>query len=125
VLLGAFALLAVVLASIGLYGVLAYAVAERTKEIGVRMALGAGAYEILRDVGARGLALTIAGLAIGLVLGFAGTRAMRTLFYELPPDYLSAAAAAAAILLAVAAVACFIPARRASHIDPIKALQQE
>ncbi len=93
-LLSAFALLALLLASLGLYGVLSYAVTQRTNEIGVRMALGATSNDILLSFGRRGLALTLAGLAIGLVL-------------------------------AVAALACFVPARRASRIDPMAALLHE
>jgi putative ABC transport system permease protein len=125
VLLGAFALLALLLASIGLYGVLSYAVTQRTKEIGVRMALGAHARDILLSVSARGLTLTFIGLAIGLGPAIAAARVMRTLFYGFQPDYLSATAAAAAALLAVAAFASIVPARRASRIDPMVALQQE
>jgi putative ABC transport system permease protein len=125
VLLGAFAMLALLLASIGLYGVLSYAVTQRTNEIGVRMALGASARDILVSVSSRGVKLTLAGLAIGLTLSVMVARAMRTLFYDFPPDYMSAAAVASLALIAVAALACFVPARRASRIDPVIALQQE
>jgi predicted permease len=124
-LLGAFALLALLLASLGIYGVLSYAVTQRTNEIGVRMALGAQSRDILLSVGARGVTLTLAGLALGLALALLAQRAMQTLFYNLPPDYLSAAAAASVALLGVAALACFLPARRASRIDPVVALQHE
>jgi predicted permease len=125
VLLGAFALLALLLASIGLYGVLSYAVAQRTNEIGVRIALGAQPRDIVRSVAGRGMALAAAGATIGLVLSLLAARAMQTLFYGLPPSYFVPAAAGAAILLAVAAFACFLPARRATRIDPVVALQQE
>jgi predicted permease len=125
VLLSAFALLALLLASIGLYGVLSYAVTQRTNEIGVRMALGARSRDILLSFSRRGLMLTLAGLAIGLVLAVIAARAMRTLFYDFQPDYISAIAVASLTLLAVASFASIVPARRASRIDPMIALQQE
>jgi putative ABC transport system permease protein len=124
VLLAAFAVLALVLASIGVYGVLAYAVTQRTNEIGVRMALGARSRDILLSFTRRGVILTLAGLATGVVLAIIIARAMRTLFYDFQPDYVSAVAAASLALLAVAALACFVPARRASRIDPVVALQE-
>ena len=123
--MSAFALLALLLASLGLYGVLSYAVTQRTNEIGVRMALGATSSDILLSFGRRGLALTLAGLAIGLVLAVIAARLMTTLLYGFRPDYVPAVAVVSAILLAVAALACFVPARRASRIDPMIALQHE
>ena len=125
ILLGAFALLALLLASIGLYGVLSYTVAQRTNEIGVRMALGARSRDILLSFGARGLRLALAGLAIGIGLAALAARAMRTLFYDFEPDYLAAIGVASLALLAVAVLASSVPARRASRIDPMAALQQE
>jgi predicted permease len=125
VLLGALALLAVVLASVGLYGVLSYAVTQRTNEVGVRVALGAAPRDILLSFAGRGLSLTLAGLAIGVVLAGLVSRLMTTLFYGFEPDQVPVIAAAAAVLLAVAGLASLIPARRASHIDPIAALQQQ
>jgi putative ABC transport system permease protein len=124
-LLSAFALLALLLASLGLYGILSYAVTQRTNEIRVRMALGATSSDILLSFGKRGLALTLAGLAIGLVLALIAARLMTTLLYGFRPDYIPAVAVVSLILLAVAALACFIPARRASRIDPMIALQHE
>ena len=124
-LLGAFALLALLLASLGLYGVLSYAVTQRTREIGVRMALGATAKDILLSFGRRGLLLTLAGLAIGTVLSAVAARLMTALFYGFSPGYLSAIAVVSAVLVAVAALACLVPARRASRVDPIAALQHE
>jgi predicted permease len=124
-LLGAFALLALLLASVGLYGVLSYAVTQRTKEIGVRMALGATSGEILRSVGKRGLAVTLSGLAIGLAVAAIATRSMTNLLYGFRPDYGPILAVVSLTLLAVAALACFVPARRASRIDPMIALQRE
>ena len=124
-LLSAFALLALLLASLGLYGVLSYAVTQRTNEIGVRMALGATSSDILLSFGRRGLALTLAGLAIGLVLAAIAARLMTTLLYGFRPDYVPTAAVVSLILLAVAALACFVPARRASRVDPVVALRNE
>jgi ABC-type antimicrobial peptide transport system permease subunit len=124
-LLGAFALLALLLASLGIYGVLSYAVTQRTNEIGVRMALGATSSEILFSFGKRGMALTLAGLAIGLALAAIAARSMTSLLYGFRPDYLPTAAAVSLILLAVAAVACLVPARRASRVDPVVALRNE
>jgi ABC-type antimicrobial peptide transport system permease subunit len=124
-LLGAFAMLALLLASIGLYGVLSYAATQRTNEIGVRMALGATPRDILLSFTGRGLMLTLAGLAIGSVLAFIAARLMTTLFYGFQPDYAPALAAVILILLAVAAIACLVPARRASRIDPLIAIRHE
>lgn len=124
-LLSAFALLALLLASLGLYGVLSYAITQRTNEIGVRMALGATSREILLSFGKRGLALTFAGLGIGLVLAAIVSRSMTALLYGFRPDYRPTATAVSLILLAVAGLACFVPARRASRVDPVIALRNE
>jgi putative ABC transport system permease protein len=124
-LLGAFAVLALLLASIGIYGVLSYAVMQRTNEIGVRMALGATSGEILLSFGRRGLGLTLCGLAIGVVLAAIASRLLTTLLYGFRPDYISTVAAVSLLLAAVATLACFVPARRASRIDPMIALRQE
>jgi putative ABC transport system permease protein len=124
-MLGAFALLALLLASLGLYGVLSYAVTQRTNEIGVRMALGATSSHILLSFSRRGLALTLAGLAAGVVLSGLVVRLMTPLFYGFDPDYLPAVAVVSMLLIVVAALACAVPARRASRIDPTVALQHE
>src|SRR5690606_8892884 len=108
-----------------LYGVLSYAVAQRTNEIGVRMALGATSKDILVSFGRRGLALTLAGLTIGVVLAAIAARSMTALLYGFEPDYVPAVAIVSLTLLAVAGAACLIPARRASKIDPMAALQHE
>src|SRR4030095_7529828 len=124
-LLGTFALLALLLASLGLYGVLSYAVAQRTNEIGVRMALGATSNDLLFFFAGRGLKLTLAGLAAGMVLTVIVARLLTTLFYGFRPDYIPIVAVVSVVLLGVAACACFIPARRATKVDPMVALRYE
>jgi predicted permease len=124
-LLGVSAVLALLLASIGIYGVLSYAVIRRTNEIGVRMALGATSSEILLSFGRRGLGLTLCGLAIGHVLAAIASRPVTALLYGFRPDYNATVAAVSLILAAVAALACFVPARRASLVDPMLALRQD
>jgi predicted permease len=123
-LLGAFALLALMLASLGTYGVLSYAVTQRTNEIGVRMALGATSGEILRLVAGRGLGLTLFGVAVGLVAAAAASRLLTTLLYGFRPDYVATGGIVSITLVAVAAVACLVPARRASRTDAMIALRQ-
>ena len=124
-LLSAFALLALLLASVGIYGVLSYAVTQRTNEIGVRMALGATSGGIMLSFGRRGLVLTLCGLAIGLVLAAIASRLMTTLLYGFRPDYIPTVAVVSLVLVGIAALASFVPARRASHIDPMIALRHE
>jgi ABC-type antimicrobial peptide transport system permease subunit len=124
-LMGAFALLALLLASVGLYGVLSYAVTQRTSEIGVRMALGATSREILLTFGKRGLVLTVAGLAIGLGLSTIASRFLNALLYGFRPDLIPTIAVVSLILLSVAVLACLAPARRASRVDPVIALRSE
>ncbi len=124
-LLSAFALLALLLASLGIYGVLSYAVTQRTNEIGVRMALGATSTDILLSFGRQGLALTLAGLGAGLVLTLIAVRLMTPLLYGLRPDYALVVAAVSGVLLTVAVIACLAPARRAASIDPMVALRHE
>jgi predicted permease len=124
-LLGAFALLALLLASLGIYGVLSYAVSRRTNEIGVRLALGATSGEIMRSVGGGGVALTLGGLAIGALLAAIASRMMTALLYGFRPDYVPTVAVVSVVLLLVAALACFVPARRASRTDPMIALRHE
>jgi predicted permease len=124
-LMTAFAVLALLLASLGLYGVLSYAVTQRRNEIGVRMALGATSTQILLTFGKRGLALTLAGLAIGTVLAAIAAGSMTTLLYGVQPGYVPTVTAVSLILIAVAALACFVPARNASRVDPVIALRSE
>ena len=125
-LLGAFALLALLLASLGIYGVLSYAVTQRTNEIGVRMALGATlAGDILFSFGRRGLGFDAHRSVVGLVLTPVAARLMTALLYGFQPDYGPTAAASVADSPAVATLACLIPARRASRVDPVVALRNE
>jgi predicted permease len=124
-LLSAFALLALLLASLGIYGVLSYTVTRRTNEIGLRMALGAKPSEILLSFSTSGLALTLTGLVIGLVLAAIAARSMTSLLYGFRPDFAPTVGAVSLILLAVAALACLVPARRASRVDPVIALRSE
>jgi predicted permease len=124
-LMGAFAVLALFLAALGIYGVLSYAVTQRTSEIGVRMALGASSVEILLSFGKRGLALTLSGLAMGLGLAAIASRSMSALLYGFQPDYVATVTVVSVVLLAVSALACLVPARRASRVDPVIALRTE
>ncbi len=124
-LIGAFALLALLLASVGLYGVLSYAVTQRTSEIGVRMALGATSRQILLIFGKRGLVLTAAGLITGLALSSVASRFLSTLLYGFQPHFVPTIVGVSLILLSVAAFACFVPARRASRVNPVIALRNE
>jgi putative ABC transport system permease protein len=124
-LLAVFATVALLLAAIGIYGVISYSVAQRTHEIGIRAALGASAASLLTLVLYRGLALTGLGLAIGLGGSFAVTRAMATLLYGIGARDPMTMTAVAAILAVVALAACYIPARRATRVDPTVALRYE
>jgi len=124
-LLSAFATGALILAAIGLYGVISYSVGQRTREIGVRMALGAQRRTVLGLVLGQGMKLIGAGIAIGLAAAFALTRVMSGLLYEVRPTDAVTFAAVPALLTVVALSACLIPARRAAKIDPMEALRHE
>ena len=124
-LLGLFAALALVLACVGLYGVISYAVAQRTHEIGVRMALGAQPFDVLRLVLRQGMALTIAGLVVGIGVGLLATRVLTDMLYGVTPRDPLTFVGVPALLLLVAFLACYIPARRATRIDPLIALRYE
>jgi len=124
-LLASFALVALLLAAIGIFGVISYTVTQRTPEIGVRLALGALARDIERMIVTDGLRLALGGLAIGVVLALALTRAVTSLLYDTSPTDPLTFAAALAILVGVAALASYLPARRASRITPVQALRYQ
>jgi putative ABC transport system permease protein len=124
VLAGALAGLALLVAAVGLFGVLAYAVAQRTREIGVRTALGARPSDIAALVLRQGLAMAGSGLAIGLLVAFAAARSLGALLYGVTADDPVSYVAVPIALLAAAGLACLIPARRAARVDPLTALRQ-
>jgi putative ABC transport system permease protein len=124
-LIGMFAVLALLLAAIGLYGLIAYSVSQRTSEIGIRMALGATREDILRLVLRRGSALAFAGAAIGMVAALAASRLLSSMLFAVSPKDPETFLAVAFLLISVALAACYIPARRAAKVDPMVALRYE
>jgi ABC-type antimicrobial peptide transport system permease subunit len=123
--LGVLGLIAMLLAGVGLYGVMAYSVSQRTREIGIRMALGANPKGVLRMVMRRGLVLALSGIGAGLVIAFAAAPQIGPLLYHVNPADPVSIAAAALFLIVVAVLASLIPALRATRVDPILALRQE
>jgi putative ABC transport system permease protein len=122
---GIFAAIALLLAAIGICGVISYSVAQRTHEIGVRVALGAARGDVLSLILKGGMLLTVAGLAIGLAGAFALARLIKTLLFGVSEHDPATMTATAALLVAVALLACYIPARRATAVDPLVALREE
>jgi predicted permease len=120
-----FGALALVLAAIGLYGVIAYSVTQRTHEIGVRMALGAQTIDVLKLIIRNGASLALAGIAIGLGGAYAATRLMKTLLFGVTPTDVTTFVIVSLLIFLVAVLACYIPARRAAKVDPLEALRYE
>jgi putative ABC transport system permease protein len=125
VLFGSFAGVALLLAAIGIYGVMSFAVAQRTHEIGLRMALGAGPRQVLRLVLREGMLLAFAGLVVGLAGTYFVARLLKTILYQVNAADPAAISAVTAVLLLSALLACYIPARRATQVDPMVALRDE
>ena len=124
-IVGAFGVLALLLASIGLYGVVSYSVATRTREVGIRMALGAEPARVVRMLTGGGLRLVAVGALIGLGLAFAGGRLMAGLLYGIEATDPVAFAAVPAILTLVATLSAWLPARRATRVDPVRSLRSD
>ena len=120
-----FAAMALALSAVGIYGVIAFAVSQRTREIGIRMALGADRRAVRELVMRDGLRLTLWGLGLGLAGAVAAARLLAGFLFEVRPADLATHAAVTLVLLAVALAACWIPARRASRVEPMEALRSE
>jgi len=124
-LLSAFALLALALAALGIYGVMAYSVTQRSREIGIRMALGANSRLVLGMVLSGGLRLSLLGIALGVVAALLGTRVLASLIYGVSKTDPVTLAATAAVVLASAVLASWVPALRATRVDPAVSLRAE
>ena len=125
VLLTVFTLLALLLAAVGLYGVMSYSVAQRTREIGIRIALGATHRRIANSVVRRGVALALVGVVVGLGAAYWGTRLVATMLYGVAPLDAASFATGAMVLIVTAIAACIVPTRRALAVDPIRAIRAE
>jgi putative ABC transport system permease protein len=124
-LVGAFGVLGLVLASVGVYGVVAYSVSQRTQEIGIRTALGAQRMNVLGMVLRQGMSMALIGTSIGIVLAVLLFRGLRSVLYGVKSTDLVTLAVVSALLLAVAFIASYIPAFRATQVDPVVALREE
>jgi putative ABC transport system permease protein len=124
-LIALFAGLAMTLAAIGLYGVMSYSVAQRTHEVGLRMALGAQRRDVIKLVVRQGMSLAIVGVAVGLLGAFALTRLLTSLLFGVGATDTTTFVIVAFCLLSVALIACYIPARRATKVDPLESLRYE
>ncbi len=124
-LFAVFAGVALFLAAIGLYGVMAYSVKQRTSEIGIRLALGAQPSHVLKLIVGQGMMLTLAGILVGVAGAFGLTRLLSSLLYGIAPSDPATFVIVSVMLLAVSLLACYIPARRAMKVEPIEALRYE
>ena len=124
-MVGLFALTALLLAGLGIYGVISYLVSERTQEIGIRLALGASRSSILRIILRQGLGLAIVGAAVGIVCALIVSHLMASLLYGVRPTDPATFAGVALLLMGVALLACYVPAHRAMRVDPMVALRYE
>src|SRR5271155_5161970 len=125
ILLGVFAALGLTITLVGIYGVISYSVSQRTREIGIRMALGAQSHDVLRQVLREGMKLALAGLAIGIIAALALTRVLASLLFEVRATDPATFVMVASLLACVAFAACYLPARRATKVDPLVALRYE
>ena len=123
-MLGVFGGLALLLAAVGLYGVMSYTVSQSTHELGLRMALGARASDLLKLVMSQGLALTAGGVALGAVVALAATRLLGYLLYKVSPRDPLSFGTAFAVMMVASVAACFLPAWRAARTDPVRALRE-